>query len=181
MSLIWLQSNKSYRVRLPGKRSQRAWVMIWRLKSFLTFSVCYFVRTTIHTLFHAGEKHIISQHVTRILFVMDQLSKLSNFSFSLVFFAALFLYRCCFGVYIWFKFLRNKSKQWHPSQHQREWKKTQKWEEKEKNNTKLPLNLIHTVALTREIIYFSGRRAHSHSLAHTHNFLFDVVTIECFH
>lgn len=50
-----------------------------------------------------------------------------------------------------------------------------------KNKTKLPLNLIHTVALTREIIYFSGRRTHSHSLAHTHIFLFDVVTIECFH
>lgn len=82
--------------------SLRLWFGV--LSLFVTVSVCYFVYTR-HTLFHGmlkGKEHKISQHVTRILFVMDQLSKLSNFSFSLVTFVAhvlAFINRCCFGVY----------------------------------------------------------------------------------
>lgn len=42
-----------------------------------------------------------------------------------------------------------------------------KRETREKKNTKLPLNLIHTVALTRDHL-FSGRRKHTHT--HLHSF-----------
>lgn len=44
-------------------------------------------------------------------------------------------------------------------------RKKTKWEKK--NNTKLPLNLIHTVALTPEIIYFSGSQKRTQTETHS--------------
>lgn len=125
-----LQSNKSYRFRLPTNSiCYLIYIYFgWRLKSLFNFFCYYFILFILFTLDCSGGvqiKNTISQHVTRILFVMDQLSKLFNFSFSFVIFPSfsvslsLFLFRIyrCFGVNVQFKFLRNKSKQWHQTQH----------------------------------------------------------------